>query len=512
MRSVLRLIAVTVLALHVACGGGNSGTNVPPPQQQAPNIVFILTDDQALSDMAYMPNVKSLLSDQGMTFANHYVTLSLCCPSRVTGLRGQFAHNTKIFDNSAPDGGFAAVYSLGLEQSTVATWLTSAGYRTAMMGKYLNGYPDTAPTKAYIPPGWTEWVSPNDGNPYKEYNYTLNVNGQDEVHGETAADYLTDVLSAKAVDFVNRSIDQHPTQPFFLYLASYAPHAPATPAPRHANLFPGMKAPRTASFNEADVSDKPAWVQAQPLLTDTQIADIDDLYRKRLQSLQAVDEMVKVLVDTLQAKGQLSNTYIFFASDNGYHQGQHRLDSGKMTAFEEDLRVPLVVRGPGVAAGSTATDMTANVDYASTFAEIAGAAAPSFVDGRSLLPLLQGQSPADWRQALLLEHKTVKSPDQQLLARNGTLEPADPFDKVIGAGESRPDISPFSGLRTVDGMTYVEYEDGDFELYDNKADPAQLTNTYAGAPTDVKTKLASWLSNLKGASGTRLRQAEQAAP
>jgi arylsulfatase A-like enzyme len=270
--------------------------------------------------------------------------------------------------------------------------------------------------------------------------------------------------------------------------------------------------PRTASFNEADVSDKPAWVQAKPLLTDAEIADIDNLYRKRLQALQAVDEMVKAIVETLQAKGQLANTYLFFTSDNGFHQGQHRLDSGKMTAFEEDLRVPLVVRGPGVAAGSTTTAMTANVDYASTFAEIGGAAAADFVDGRSLLPVLMGQTPADWRQALLLEHKPDKGPDLQLLARNGTLEPLDPFEKVGADGDTGPNIDPFSGLRTADGSTYVEYTTGDFELYDNNADPGQLTNIYGSAPTDVKTKLASWLSNLKGASGVKLRQAEQNAP
>jgi N-acetylglucosamine-6-sulfatase len=513
MRTVLRLATIAVLALHVACGGGNSGSDAPPPDQQPPNIVFILTDDQALADLAVMPNVNALIAAQGRTFANHYVTLSLCCPSRVTALRGQFSHNTTIFDNSAPDGGFEAVYSKGLEQSTVATWLSAAGYRTAMIGKYLNGYPDTAPTATYIPPGWTEWVSPIDGFPYKAYNYTLNVNGTTVVHGETEADYLTDVLSAKAVDFITRSIDQHPGQPFFLYLASFAPHGPATPAPRHANLFPGAQVPRTASFNEADVSDKPAWVQAQPLLTEAQIAEMDALYRKRLQSLQAVDEMVKAVIDTLQAKGQLANTYIFFTSDNGFHQGQHRLESGKMTAFEEDLRVPLVVRGPGVAAGSTTTAMTANVDYAPTFAEIGGVTAPGFVDGRSLMPMLKGQTPADWRQALLLEHKTVKANDDQQLASDGTREPADPFDKVVGAGDDRPNIAPFSGLRTVDGTTYIEYEDGGgFEMYDNKTDPAQLTNIYNAAPADVKARLSGWLSDLKGASGTRLRQAEQIAP
>lgn len=506
MRKLLRLATIVMLAMHVACGGGSSGSNVPPPDAHAPNIVFILTDDQDLPSLAQMPKVKALLADQGMRFSNHYVSLSLCCPSRVTGLRGQFAHNSGIFDNSPPDGGFAGTYARGLESSTVATWLRGAGYRTALFGKYLNGYPDDAPSLTYIPPGWTEFYSPNGGLPYRNFNYTMNENGSTVSYGEAETDYLTDVLSAKAADFISRSVAQYPDQPFFAYIASYAPHAPAIPAPRHADTFPGAQAPRPASFNEADVSDKPEWVRTRPLLTETEIADMDELYRKRLQSLQAVDDLVENVVETLQATGQLANTYIVFASDNGYHQGLHRLDSGKMTAFEEDLRIPLVVRGPGVAAGSTASLMTANVDYAPTFADIAGIAAPTFVDGRSLMPLLRGESPADWRQVLLLEHKTVKDEQIGAAPRSGTLEPDDPFQAAAG----RPDIAPFSGLRTVDGHTYVEYETGEFELYDNTTDPYQLSNAYATAPAELKSRLAGWLGTLKASAGGALRAAERA--
>jgi arylsulfatase A-like enzyme len=505
MRKLLRLTAIVVLALHVACGGGNSGSGSPPPAGQAPNIVFILTDDQDMPSLAQMPQVKALLTDQGMRFDRHYVSLSLCCPSRISGLRGQFAHNTGIYKNSAPDGGFEGTYAKGLEASTIATWLKGAGYRTALFGKYLNGYPDTAPSASYIPPGWTEWYSPNGGTPYKEFNYTLNENGTTVSYGATDADYMTDVLAAKAADFIGRSVDQFPTQPFFAYIATYAPHSPATPAPRHENAFPGVQAPRTASWNEADVTDKPAWVQALPPLNDAQIADIDKLYRKRLQSLLAVDELVKRVVDTLQAKGQLAKTYIVFASDNGYHQGQHRLDSGKMTGFEEDLLVPLVVRGPGVAAGSSGKVMTANVDYAPTFADMAGVTPPAFVDGRSLLGLLAGQTPSDWRQTLLLEHKS-DAPDDKLAPLSGTLEPLDPF-QTAGAG---PNITGFSGLRTADGLTYIEYETGEFELYDNATDAAQLNNIYAGATADLKARLSNWLGSLKTASGSALRQAERA--
>ena len=498
--------ALLVLLMAVACGGGG-GTDAPGPQR-APNLVYILTDDQDMASLATMPNVQRLLADQGMRFTRHYVSLSLCCPSRVSALRGQYAHNTTIFKNNAPDGGFEGTHAKGLEQSTLATWLQGAGYRTGFFGKYLNGYPNTA-SATYIPPGWTEWVSPNGGTPYKQFNYTLNDNGRTVSHGEAAADYLTDVLAGKAVDFITRAVDQAPNQPFFAYVATFAPHAPATPAPRHEAAYPGATAPRTAAWNETDVSDKPAWVRGQALLNATQIADIDQLYRRRLQSLLAVDELVARVVATLEAKGQLGQTYIVFTSDNGYHQGQHRMDSGKMTAYEEDLWVPLLVRGPGVAAGSSNGLITANVDHAPTLAELAGAAPPAFVDGRSLLPLLQGQVPASWRQVLLLEHKPDGNDEAaRAVAPAGVQEPDDAFQQ----GGAHPDITAFTGLRTADGWSYVEYESGEFELYDHSSDPQQLRNAYDGAAADQRSRLARWVAALKTAAGPALRAAEATAP
>jgi hypothetical protein len=216
---------------------------------------------------------------------------------------------------------------------------------------------------------------------------------------------------------------------------------------------------------------------------------------------------VQNVVDTLRAKGRLENTYIVFASDNGYHQGQHRLDSGKMTAFEEDLRVPLVVRGPGVRRAATVTQITANVDYAPTLAAMAGITPPAFVDGRSLLQLLRGEAPSAWRQVLLLEHKPDNS-DDSLALTDGTREPADPFE-TLGDG---PGISVFSGVRTASGLTYIEYETGEFELYDNLADPAQLTNAYVSAPADLKGRLAASVASLRTAAGAALRRAEEVAP
>jgi arylsulfatase A-like enzyme len=482
----------------------------PAAGAKAPNIVFILADDLDAPAAAEMPLVKSLIADRGISFRRHYVTLSLCCPSRITGLRGQYAHNTTIFKNGPPDGGFPAIYNLGLEQSTFATWLQASGYRTAMFGKYFNGYPFGAPSDTYVPAGWNEWMSPVAGTPQRGFNYTVNHNGSKVVYGDADPDYFTDVISRSAADFISRTISQAPDKPFLVYLAPYAPHAPAIPAPRHENAFPGIKAPRTPSFNEDDLTDKPAWVRALPKLTDAQTADIDKLYRRRRQSLLAIDEMVRNIVFTLQAQGQLENTYIFFTSDNGYHQGQHRMDSGKMTAYEEDILIPLWARGPGVPAGRRVDHITANVDYAGTLADIAGVAAPAFVDGRSLLPFLQGQVPPVWRAALLLENKGGAIPP--LFKADVPLDPADPFERVLRTTGDGNGIEGFTGLRVNDGTTYVEYVSNEFEIYNNLVDPFQMSNRYGSTPPTKRARLAHWVATLKNASGLELRQAEQAPP
>ncbi|MEQ1692823.1 MAG: sulfatase, partial [Gemmatimonas sp.] len=360
-----------------------------PPNERVsalpPNVLFVLTDDLDAASLAHMPNVNALLAEQGVSFANYFVSVSLCCPSRATMMRGQYSHNTGVRTNGGGNGGFETAYAKGIEQSTIATWLQTAGYRTAFYGKYLNGYPRTAPDH-YVPPGWTDWASAVLGNAYSEYNYTLNENGRSVRYGSAASDYGTDVYARKAAAFMRRTATEQ--APFFIYLSVYAPHGPATPAPRHAELFAGASAPRTPSFDEADVSDKPRFVRNRPRIGGRVQASIDTLYRKRLQSLQAVDEAVASLIDTLRATGQLANTFVVFTSDNGFHQGQHRLVTGKQTAYDEDIRVPLIVRGPGVPSGHVVQHLVGNVDLAPTFAEFGKAVTPSFVDGRSLVPLL----------------------------------------------------------------------------------------------------------------------------
>jgi arylsulfatase A-like enzyme len=277
------------------------------------------------------------------------------------------------------------------------------------------------------------------------------------------------VLNAQVQDFIRANAGQ--SKPFFAYVAPYAPHAPATPAPRDKNTFNGLKAPRAPlSFNEAHVTDKPPWIQSLRKLTSTDVANIDQRHENRIESLQAADDLVGAVVSTLGEKpGVLSNTYIVFTSDNGWHHGEHRIRSGKGRPYEESVRVPLVIRGPSVAAGSTTANLVLNTDYFPTFMDLAGAGAqtPPYVDGRSLRPVLTGPAPSSWRTAILIEGR--------------------------GSG-SDPEIEVDRNYNAVRESTrkYVEYEGGFRELYDLSpgVDPNELTNTYSSADPTVAPRPA----------------------
>lgn len=483
-----------------------------------PNIVFVLTDDLDAAEIQYMPKLKSLITDQGLTFQNYFVAMSLCCPSRATTLRGQYPHNTQILGNALPTGGFQKFYQLGEEKSTIATWLQAAGYGTMLAGKYLNGYPEES-NQMYIPPGWDEWYVAVKGNAYSEFNYTLNENGKQVAYGSQPKDYGTDVYVGKAVDFIKRSARQG--KPFFVYLAPYAPHAPYTPAPRHANLFPGAQAPRTPNYNEADVSDKPSYIRNRKLMTKNQMAKIDEDYRKRLQALQAVDEGIESIVNTLQAAGQLDNTYIFFTSDNGYHLGNHRQLTGKIAPYQEELRVSMIVRGPGVPAGKTLDHLTGNVDLAPTFADLAGAQAANFVDGRSLVPLM-GANPiplAQWRQVFGIENGPDKiTPDNNAVAPTpdtdpALLEPADQDQTDTAAQpkqQQRQLAVPFLRGVRLQNMSYVEYITGEKELYNLTTDPYELNNLAFTASPALLAVLSARVQELANCKADSCRTAEDA--
>jgi N-acetylglucosamine-6-sulfatase len=505
---------------EVADAGGPASDESSASTEPAgrPNIIMILTDDLDAASILHMPNLKSLLIEQGTTFENAFVSNPLCCPSRATILRGQYAHNHDVLTNEPPDGGFEKFRELGRESSTMATWLDAEGYRTIFVGKYMNGYEGT-----YVPPGWDEWYGIS-GN---YLSTDLNENGKVN-HYDPEQDYLTDVLADRAVDYVRRPGGGSPSffvphRPFFMWLGTTVPHAPADPAPRHEEALADVSLPRPPSFDEGDVSDKPAWISDNPSLNPEQLARAEELYRKRLQSMLAVDEMIGRLVDTLEESGELENTYLVFTSDNGLHLGQHRLTAGKWTAYEEDIRVPLIVRGPGVPEGQTLDHLVLNNDLAPTFADLAGAETPEFVDGRSLRPLLTDNPPPteDWRQAFLVEAmaeaaevpSSVDDGELIPLLTGDTQPPEDqrrssPLDEAPLKNAGRPGLQ---ALRTQDHL-YVEYETGESELYDLRKDPYQLDNTYEDAGLDRLWRFEGWLEALRGCEGEECRAAENDDP
>jgi arylsulfatase A-like enzyme len=490
-------------------------------QTRKPNIIFILTDDLDVASIAFMPKLQELLVKQGVTFNNFFVNVSVCCPSRATFSRGQYAHNTKIFTNKPPSGGYEKYHANGDENSTIAVWLQAAGYRTMHAGKYLNGYPNTV-ALTFVPPGWTEWYSAVKGNPYNEFKYTLNENGKLVEYGTKPEDYGTDVYARHAIEFIQRSVQAG--KPFFASINTYAPHGPSTPAPRHEKMFADAKLPRPPNFNEADVSDKPSFIKNRPLLTERQIARIETEYRKRLQSLQAVDEMIENLIGVLKSSGQLENTYIFFTSDNGFHLGNHRLDYGKLTPYEEDSRVPLIVRGPGVPAGVTRDHIAGNIDLAPTWAELAGAKMPEFVDGRSLVPVLKTNPIAleNWRQCFLLQRGDPSGQgadddddetgfDLRPPEMAGLLEPLDRLpDEVAGVAPQRVAPGNYHAIR-LQYYTYVEYANGEKELYDLRTDPYQLNNLAAKADAALLKELSARLRELQTCAAKQCRRIENKA-
>ena len=509
-RSSLRLLLrtfLTSLFLIVSAARGLCAPRVSEPQDcqvnllptpeagmssAKPSIIFILTDDMDSASLDYMPNVMKLIGEQGITFSHAFVTDSLCCPSRTSILRSQYVHNHKVFGNSPPRGGFPTFVRRGNEKCNLPTWLAKGALRTGLFGKYLNAYP-VGRSVDYVPPSWDSWASPiSTEQAYEGYGYKLNVDGDLKRYGRSPDDYLTDVLSTRAINFIKSSIDNQ--RPYFLYLAPFAPHQPATPAARHQALFPDLIAPRGGSFNEGDVSDKPQYISERSLLVPPDFDTIDKLYRKRLRSLQAVDEMVQDLISTLTTLGQLDNTYIVFTSDNGFHLGQHRLPAGKETPYEEDIRVPLLIRGPNIPHGIVRDQLVLETDLSATFAKWAGVVPPDFVEGRDLTPIL-GESVdrnLTWRTALLIEHYTAAN---------------EPFD-ISQTTKRRTKIPPYFAMRT-NNQLYVEYQTGERELYDLRADPFELKNIYSTASSELKTALSSRLARLSQCAGESCKTAEE---
>ncbi len=424
--------SVTGASLVSAPRVSTAPSGTPPPSTR-PNVVLILTDDQRFDTLWAMPKVRADIAGHGLTFANGFVTNSLCCPSRTSILTGQYSHSTGVYTNEPPYGGFQAFRG---DRSTIATWLHSAGYQTGLIGKYLNQYQ----MNRYVPPGWDHWFAfANVGY----YDYTINRNGRFQSYGSKPSDYSTDVLAADAESFIAGA---DPAKPLFLYFAPHAPHTPVVPAPRYAHAFEGLAPWRPPNFDEPNVATKPAWVRHLPRFGAAEDQRIDDLRLGMLRTLLSVDDAVDGIVRSLAATGRLSNTMIVFMSDNGYAWGEHRW-VGKQDAYEESIRVPFVVRyDPLTGTPRTDDHLVTNIDLAPTFAALAGMSAPG-MEGRSLLPLLRDPT-APWRQEFSVEHEVLV--------------------------DSYP-ITTFCGVRT-QRYLYVDYATHEEELYDVVRDPFELVN------------------------------------
>jgi N-acetylglucosamine-6-sulfatase len=473
-----------------------------------PNIIFILTDDMRKDDLKYMTETNTLLANEGMSFKNAFVSNPLCCPTRATIMRGQYAHNTGIWYNvnhynpEGFDGGWEGYERNGYEQENVATHLQEAGYETGLFGKYLNQYGEGLTNDQALPTpltGWNEWFA--FLHPIDYYNYDVDHKGTREHYGTNASDYSTVVLKKQVHEFITNSPSKG--KPFFAYVAPKAPHGPFATVPDHQHDFDGAKAPRLPSFNERDVSDKPDWIRSLRRLTSDDIAAINKRHEQRIESLQSVDDLVADVVHTLETtyykdpvtgdpdlnSPLIKNTYIVFTSDNGWYHGEHRIRQGKGRPYEEAPSVPIVIRGPSVPAGKSTDKLVLDTDYFPTFMELAAPTTSTSypLDGRSLLPVLKDLNTTSWgRTAILIEGRAGNDPEI-------------PVDRN------------YNGIRTTTSK-YVEYEGGFKELYDLRpnADPYELTNIYPSPNGTVPSlsDLDRRLDALKGCAGDACRAAE----
>jgi arylsulfatase A-like enzyme len=461
---VISLIAVAALAV-LAGGRTQRDAAAREPTATQPNIVVIMVDDQPVLDgrlLRYEPVVRDQIAAQGATFTDFHSESPLCCPARVGYWTGQHTHNHGVTENVA---------GLFNPTMTLATQLHAIGYRTMLAGKYLNGYaaapgPWLAP---HVPPGWDDWAAM--GTP-AYYDYTLYENGgQTEQHGSQPQDYSTDVIASHAVTMIQNA---PPSQPIFAWIAPFSAHTPFTPAPRYsgAQCDAADRWWDPPSYNEADVTDKPAWLQAIPLLPSGRGFDLTDLCRQ----MMGVNDLVTQVIDALQATGRLQSTLLVYAGDNGMEEGEHRL-VGKTAPYI--TQVPFILRWPGVVApDTTIAERLQNIDLAPTLCAIAGCTLGPYPngqatpDGTSFLPLLDGSGTLT-RPAVLDEMPAAPT--------KRSVSDTPPWEAVITTAES-----PLARMRCASAAQhgcrwhYIVYPStGEEELYDDSGGPC-----YAWSPGD----------------------------
>ncbi|HEU5105331.1 MAG TPA: sulfatase [Solirubrobacterales bacterium] len=520
--------------------------------EQKPSFVVIQTDDETLDqlyaslnvggiDVQAMPYTQALIAGRGVTFNRYYVPYPLCCPSRVSLLTGRYSHNNNVKGNVPPNGGFTGFKARQAYSHNLPVWLQSAGYRTIHIGKFLNGYGDEPFDEGKdVPPGWSSWhsVLRADTNHYF-YGYTLNNNGTlDGPYGDPGSwetreygerddfgcpsaplngkpcFYETDIFNTLAYQELTQT---SPEQPFYLQVDYTAPHGdfrrPAGPEPalRHYNTFAGAPYPhgRAEGFNEGNVNDKPRFIREAPYLSLNEIHTYRVYYQKALESLRSVDEGVKLIVDTLGGLHRLRNTYIIFTSDNGFFYGEHRLTGGKFLAYEPATHLPLLIRGPGIKAGTSTGELAANIDIAPTILDLAEVEADKSIDGRSLVPYMRDSS-LRTRRPILFE-SFVETADVEA---NG--EPTAQRARLSSAGRgpkaSTSIVAPpkdYLGIR-LGPYKYIEWPSGEKELYDITKDPYELNNLVRVTNlSPIRAFLHAQLIRLEGCVG---RTCQEVAP
>ena len=498
-------LLVTAAAVLLPASGASAQDAGPEAAARGPNVVVVMTDDQRFDDMRALPKTRRLIGAAGVTFTRYFASYPVCCPARATFLSGQYAQNHGVRClYPACGGGFGKLN----QREYLPVWLERAGYATAHIGKFLNGYGSERPPD--VPNGWTEWFGLVDHSTYRMWGYDLFENGQRRTYGRLLRElpryYQTDVLTNKATQFISRRSGGD--APFFLSVAYLAPHHESghtqqltgklvRPAPRHRRRFAHMPLPKPPSYNEPDLGDKPWFVgRWNRAITARREAAISKRMHERWASLPAVDDGVEDIVGALRRTGELDNTYVIFTSDHGFMQGEHRIPQGKMVPYDPSTQVPFLIRGPGIPRGRSTKALVGDVDLAPTILDATPARPSHPLDGRSILPFARDVRLRSLRPFL---HTTA---GQGAKGRTNTREG--------GTRGTQPRVPAWSAVRTTRWL-YIEYKGGQREMYDLKNDHWQLNSVIADPRSGIRIRRNTLRRTLADLERCRGRSCDTAA-